>query len=375
MPSLFSFIGVDNMNNNYADDFLNLLEKDSVDIILNDKDINSLKAEILNWLNIKNQYDRGLENALNNIEREKQKTIAGITELFKTYDSMHRDIMEIGNINKIVEHYKNGLRIIDKISKTFTGQGFTFSILYVDKNQKLYERKFTLEELLPLLGLTVNKANLDKNKQNISNTMSLYVSSSKLAQAAITAIDKDKSEIEKMISAIQRPSLWESLLKYRNVRYGLIPIFKGPKNYKGTLSNVYTVYMDLVNTDRGGYFSYIGHRQGQQNTYGLAGTLLDEVVHQSTDLRKTGSYQLEQLKVLLTKTSTQKIASVQSIDIQMQKIYEALQSSSKNELVNNIKKIFTPVKNQINSSIEKEGKEKVIEEADKIFQKNGFDIR
>lgn len=373
------------MNNNYSKDFLKLFQEDTEKIILNEDLLSKIKRDITQWLSIKSQLDRRLELRLKELEKQEKETegvqqilnLSGpeLRELVNSYSQLHRKIKDLQDINDISNHFKNGYRLIERIRELFTNQEIIYSIIYSgqqkDNKNTIYEANLTMEQLLPFLSLTMRDTKIENNRTNLSNSMRIYLSGSMVAKAAAAAVKENQNNLMDILAEIKNPGLWNSLVDFQKNKYK--GVFKNDSNYRGNLGNLYEVYTNLIRTDRGGVFNYIGHEEGKQNTLGLASSLLDAAISDSVPFYKGGDYGLTQLKAVLG-GSTRGLADVGTIENTLKELLIALSSTSKKELSESIKRIFLPEESKINDEIDKKNREEAIEAIDKIIEEAHLDI-
>lgn len=374
------------MNEDFSKGFLDFFESETEKVVFNEQTFKALQKEIVNWLTIKQQLDKRLEIRLKELEKYEKKvegvaeivslTGPGLRQIVMNYTQLHKKIKELQDMNDISNHFKNGYRIIERARELFTNQEIVYSIIYSgrEKGNKdiIYETNLTMEQLLPYLSITMRDVTLKDNRTMLSNSMRIYLSGSMVAKAAANAIKKDEEDITKILGELKNMSLWNSLVDFQRNKYQ--GIVYNDSNYRGNLGNLYEVYTDLVRTNRGGTFNFIGHQPGKQNTIGLASSLLDAAISDSIPFYQGGDYGLTQLKAVLG-GSTRGLADVGTIERTLEKLNNALKASSKQELAQKIKTIFTPPADRINSEIDKKVREDAIAAIDETIKNANFDIQ
>lgn len=287
-------------NTNITEVVLKQLRKETTtEIILTQDLMNQLVQAMKQWQKKTNQLEKRLKkeyqdvNKIKSIQQiEDSSKDSKIRDMIKNFNENRHYLRGLTSTDDIINHYVQGYELLHRIREIVTGQEIKYRILYTStsKEERLYELEVDLDTLLKTknkFNWSIGSTSDDPEKiPEISNLIRLNISNAQ-AKAMVDKANLAKEKELKPISSaeIQYPILWESLVDYRNNRYG---------SQKSTynLGRLYEVYTYLT-TKKG--FKDV---KLEEKTYALVDKSLQHTIGENIKGWQQGDAGLTQLKAV-----------------------------------------------------------------------------
>lgn len=358
---------------NYLDDFLDFA-RNQTEAIFNQEIKNQIQQSIIQWLKTDEKLNKSLLKQYQLAAKENNYQIETITTeglkaaLNRYILILRRHTERIKTEEDIIEHLKKGYELVHRIRELLTGQKITYTILYSNKKNKnsknMWEAHLTLEELLSSFTILTKDANVAAI-QDLTKAFSLNITNTQVKNL----IEKRKDTLSRATTKIDKPELWDSLVRYTNRKYDA-----GANQFTYNYGRVFEAYSILRRVKKYQIINYIGHQRGKQNTKPLAGALLQKVVKDTIPGWQKGDLGDEQLKAVFNANAT--LTSVTKIKGALQDIQKALNTTNKEEILNNLKNIFTVQdKTKLEYEIDIEFNETAIAATDEAIKNANLDIK
>lgn len=364
------------IQNDYLEDFLQIVRNGTEEIVLDKAMVELIQKSISQWLITKEKLDRKLYIQYAKLEKDKNfefiqkgdKSVssANLRKVLNAYSEQRRHIRNLREVEDVTNHFKKGYELIHRIREIITKQDITYTILFAgDKTrEQLMEAHLTLDQLLPRVSLSLSSDT--KIFQELSNAISLSISNSAIKQTVDSLLGEKENNLQQVVSAIDNPNLWNSLVDYRDKKMS-----EGMDKAVVNFGRIYEVYSILRRVEKYKTISFIGHTPGSANTENLANALLDDAIKNSDPGWQIGDVGLEQLKSVFNANAT--LISASTIETVLRETQEAFKKTSKNEMSQNLKKIFTTQKTSFNNKIDEKVEEEAIKAIDETISKIQFD--
>lgn len=336
----------------FLKEFIDLAEKDIKQIIFNDSSIKLILKSIEQWIKVKQRLDKKLISQYKQIQKEniyqlgretsKGKHIdlssAGLKELTKKYSEQKRKIRNLHDIEEITEHFKKGYALIHYVREILTKQVITYSILYSDKRSSseevLLEAHLTMEQLLSGVSLTTSDTNIIEANTELTNAMNLSIRNTSIKKLVENAINNQQKKIEMISSELDKPELWDSLVKLTE-----------NKNFYSNAGQWYEAYSILRRREKYKSINIISEK-----TSALAESLITEAVANNDPGWQIGDIGLEQLKSVFNGAAN--LINISTIEKVLKQLKEALQYKNKLEMIDALQKIYTTGRSNFNNEID-----------------------
>lgn len=355
----------------YLQTFLNQARVDYLTMELNQETIDLIQKSIKQWLGLKQKLDERLLTRYRQLGREtslgrissKGNTIdlsaGGLTQVLNYYTENKRRVRALMDMDQITQLFKDGYELIHRIREVLTKQELTYSILYApskgESGEELMEVNFTLDQLLSSVRLATSDMKEVAAGAELTNATQLLIQGPAVKQT-LKEIEKKEKNLLAVLSHLDQPGLWNSLLAFRDARQA---------KYKGNLGQLYEVYSILRRDPRYHTIDFIGHRKGHANTTGLAETLLKEAISNNDPGWQIGDVGTEQMKSVANGAAS--LISTSTIEKILKEITEAFSGPIDKEMKESLKKIFLTNRTYFNNQMDRHAEEEALRALEEMF--------
>lgn len=343
------------MSNNYSEEIVDLLAQETYSYSREFQQ--QIYQETQIWLKKKKQLNTRLKNLykvwkkeqlLDGISKQELKDMssAQVHKLFLKYRDAKRHLKDISTMDDIANYYKEGYKLIHKIREQITKQDISYSVLFQDKNEKIVEGHFNLEQILSMTSITYKDITNASGKTDYSNAVTLSLNNSRVSTYVNNQINKHKENLEKLVTDLTKPSLWDSLVKQ--------------KDTSTNLGHLYEIYSVLTKVDKFKKINGIG--KNQLELY----KTLNKQAHNSTPGWQIGDLGEEQLKAIYNAAAG--LMSAGTIEKVLTDINKAFSNYNVEKTKKAVLKIFTTQAPSFNNYIDKKAEEKAIKGIEEFFK-------
>lgn len=348
----------------YLQTFLNLTREDFRNVVLNNETIKLIRKSIEQWLKLKENLDKRLLTRYKQLSREidlsrisKGKNIdlsaGGLTKTFEYYSSQKRRVRSLTDIEDITKLFKDGYELIHRIREVFTRQEITYSILYTPSSgdvsgETVMEVKLNLNQILSSVSMATSDIKTVKAGVELTNATNLLLTNAAVKRT-LELMTKQEANLQKVRSNLDKPLLWNSLLKFRDSQ---------TQKYSGNLGQLYEVYSVFRKDKRYQNINFIGNSKGEANTIGLAGKLLSEAIGNNDPGWQIGDIGTEQLKSVANGAAS--LMSTSTIQEILKDVNKALSKNTREDMEKALKEIYTVNRDSFNNEIDKKAQDEAI---------------
>lgn len=343
------------MNNNYSEEIVNLLAQETYSY---SRELQQqIYQETSRWLKKKKQLNTRLKNLYKVWKREqllegaskqilKDMSYAQVHKIFLKYRDAKRHLKDLSTMEDIANYYKEGYRLIHKIRERITGQDITYSILFEDKNAKIVEGHFNLEQILSMTSISYKPISDASIQTNFSNAVYLSLNTDRVATYVNNQINRHKENLEQLVTDLKKPDLWDSLVKRKD----------GSTN----LGHLYEIYSVLTKVDK---FKEINEiNENQLELY----KTLNKQAHNSTKGWKIGDLGEEQLKAIYNAAAS--LMDGRAMENTLTEINKAFSNYNIEKTKKAVLKIFTTQAPSFNNDIDKKAEEIAVKGIEDFFK-------
>lgn len=365
------------MERNWLQEFLNNAREDLHNIAFNDSNLIIIQNSIAQWLrkkqeldaNIKHRYEMALRNKdLRNIiqaDGETDLSRKGLNRLVQQYVKGRQQVEDLASREDIVNLFRDGYELIHRIRESFVGKEITYRIQYrsgtKNKQGTLLEATLTLEQILPAISLRWEGQLDAKNKQELTNAGTLFITNSKIKKV-ITNLRQNQKIVEENITEISgaKKELWDSMVATRERMISNNELNK----YASNFGRLYEVFNLLTRTAEYGTIDTI-HKPPKKNTENLFIARLNEASRDHIPGWQAGDLGWDQLKSVFN--SSAGLIGNSSIEKTLKDIQNALAKDHKEDMATALKQIYaTPQGMEFNTKLDEEVYETTVAAIDKM---------
>lgn len=368
-------------NIDYLGEFLDLMKEEANRELIDKNMLVLIQNSIKQWLATKQRLDRKLLIQYNRLNKEESSNLgrinsknqridissAGLREVMKKYTEQKRRIRNLREIEDIAEHLKKGYELIHRIREILTGQEITYSILYsseqgINNGENLLEAHLTIDQVLSNVTMSFSDTRVVEANSELTNAIDLTITNSAVKRTVEALIGKKESAIQTVMSALDRPGLWNSLVDFREEKISN----KGMSKYTANMGRIYEVYSVLRRVDKYKSINYIG-KGPKGNTENLAETLLRDAIENTDPGWQIGDVGLEQLKAVFNANAS--LINTSTIEKILTEVQEGLKADSPEELGEKMKSIFTTQRTDFNNKLDQKVEQEAIQAIEKGVEK------